>query len=316
VLSGGQKLTIDHGKAVGGEVNLDAITGDHDVMRAANFVISKNVTITGDFSKRSDFKLLGDLNNFGTVLATSTDVNKRSGAIRVDDINNFSGATIKSTIDLTLDAAGNLNNDGTIISSAGLTLVAGNAINNGGTISAKNDVSVLSSKVNNIKGQITSTTGNVNLEGTSDAALIVNNHGGTISAVNGAINARDAAYGGGYEVNADIESIDSIELVTESAKGKIAFAADVVVRTNSTTNGDIDISVEPFNPAIPAPLPRFNVNFITQLAGTVTLTGSGLKAKSPTSTIEGLDADLTVNNGLKTANITFGGNNTIRAQKQ
>lgn len=191
---GGQKLTIDRaGRATGGTVDLDAISGPQDVMRAANLVIANNVTTNGDFSKRSDFKLLGDLNNFGTVLASSSG-SANSGAIRADDINNYIGGTISSTVDLTLDAAGNLNNAGTISSTSGLTLSAGNAITNYGSISAARDVSLSATNINN-RGLMGSTSGSVNLNA-SNAALVVDNRRGTISAINGAINLRDSAYSG------------------------------------------------------------------------------------------------------------------------
>ncbi len=199
-LSGdGQKLIVDRsGRAIGGNVNLDAITGDHDVMRAANLVVANNVTTSGDFSRRSDFRLLGDLNNFGTVLALSGSSNARQGAIHADDINNFRGATINSNIDLTLDASGTLSNAGTIASSAGLTLTAGNTVNNYGSITAAKDLSFAAPNVNN-HGSIASTAGNVNLRGASDAALVVNNQHGVISALNGAVNLRESDYNGAFD---------------------------------------------------------------------------------------------------------------------
>jgi len=197
---GNQKITVNKsGIATGGEVDLSAITANNDVMRASDLVISKNVTTYGDFSKQSDFKLLGDLSNFGTVLA-SGGAGKNAGAIRADDINNFKGATISSNTDLTLDAAGNLNNDGTIVSAAGLTLSAGGAVNNSGSVSAQTDLNIASATVNN-GGSLSSNDGNVNLNGSDLAALNVNNAGGTISALNGAINIRSQAYTGEFNSN-------------------------------------------------------------------------------------------------------------------
>ena len=162
-------------------------------MRAANFVIANNVTIDGDFSRSSDFKLLGNLDNFGTVLASSSG-SARSGAIRADDINNYLGATISSTVDLTLDAAGHLNNAGSITSASGLRLTAGNAVTNYGSISAADDVGLAAPNINN-RGSISSAGGHVNLNA-PDAALVIDNRRGTISALHGAINLRDSAYAG------------------------------------------------------------------------------------------------------------------------
>ncbi len=220
---GGQKLSIDRsGRATGGDVDLDAITGPRDAMRAADFVVAKDVTISGDFSRRSDFKLLGNLDNFGTVLASSSG-SAHNGAIRADDINNYLGASINSTIDLTLDAAGNLNNAGTISSTSGLTLSAGNTITNYGSIKADGDVGFAASNVNN-RGSISSTTGNVNLSG-SNAALVIDNRRGTISALSGAINLRDSAYNG--DANSMIVGGDLLSKQFNMHAGQGTAVADV-----------------------------------------------------------------------------------------
>jgi len=197
IISGGtQTLTVDQaGRASGGSVELDSITSNSDRLRAANYVNATNVTTIGDFSKGSDFRLLGDLSNYGTVSAVSGSGNARSGAIRADDINNFKNATITSNVDLTLDASGTLNNSGTINSTGSLTLTAGGALSNSGTISAATNLDLGAATVNN-RGSMSSASGNVNLTGASDAVLQVNNRRGTISALNGAINLRDASYSG------------------------------------------------------------------------------------------------------------------------
>lgn len=192
----GQKLVIDRsGRAIGGDVDLDAITGPQDAMRAANFVVSNNVTTLGDFSKRSDFTLLGNLDNFGTVIASSSG-NSRNGSIHADDINNYIGATINSTVDLTLDAARNFNNAGTISSTGNLTINAGNAVTNYGSIAAAGDLGLTAPSVKNT-GSISSSGGNVNFNAL-DSALLVDNRNGTVSALKGAINLRDTSYGAAY----------------------------------------------------------------------------------------------------------------------
>lgn len=199
VLSGGvQKVSVDKaGRAIGGEVDLSALTDGNDVMRASALVVANNVTAYGDFGKRSDFRLLGDLDNYGTVQALSTDASVRGGAIRANDISNHTGASINSNVDLTLDASSNLLNNGSITSSGTLTLTAGGVMANSGTVSAQGDLNTNAAHVRNA-GTLSSASGNVNLNGSSDAsvALVVNNAGGTISANSGAINVRDTAYTG------------------------------------------------------------------------------------------------------------------------
>lgn len=186
--NGEQKLSIDKsGSATGGEVNLEAITGTHDVMRASNLLVSNNVTTIGDFARGSNFRILGDLNNYGTVRAISSEASVKSGSIRADDINNFKGATITSSIDLTLQANGDLNNRGAIVSSAGLNVSAGGAITNSGTITAENDFSSTASAINN-RGLIQSNSGQVNFDSNGSTVLSIDNSRGTISATNGSVN--------------------------------------------------------------------------------------------------------------------------------
>lgn len=199
-LGGGQTVTIDHsGRATGGNIDLETMASDRSTFRASELVIPVNVTTSGDFSRNSDFRLLGDLNNYGTLHALSGDGSPRSGSIRAVDINNFKGATISSDIsNLTLKASGDLNNFGTIESTGAVTLAADGSINNRGTARATNDLSLQSANINN-RGTIESTHGNINIEGSSLQALSVNNSSGTIKALNGSINLRDASYTGAFD---------------------------------------------------------------------------------------------------------------------
>lgn len=194
---GSQKVTLaGNGSATGGNVDLAALTSGNDVMRASNLVIAANVTTSGDFGKGADFKLLGNLDNYGTLQAFSTDGNVRAGAIRANDISNHSNALISSSVDLTLDASRNFRNEGTIVSSEGLTITAG-SVSNKGTMTATTTLSLNSGSVNN-SGLIQSTGGDLHLNGLASADLIVKNVGGTLSAVNGAVNLRDAAFDGTF----------------------------------------------------------------------------------------------------------------------
>ncbi len=194
VLSGGvQKLNVGHdGKAIGGEVDLAALTSEGDLMRASELVVPSKVTAFGDFAKRSDFRLLGDLDNFGTIQTVSSN-NSKSGLFQADSINNRSGASIVSAVDLTIEAKGNLTNDGVISSTQGLTLSAAGQINNSGEISAEKSLKFNSNGISN-SGLIESKTADVNFDGL-DTALTINNHGGTVAA-NGAINLRASSYSG------------------------------------------------------------------------------------------------------------------------
>ena len=199
-LGGGQTVTIDRqGRATGGNVDLEAIATDRAALRASELVIPVNVTTSGDFSRQSDFKLLGDLNNYGTLLAVSSDGSPRSGAIRAVEINNYKGATIRSDIsNLTLEASGDLHNLGNIEGSGVITLAAGGHVENHGTIRATNDLNVQTSMIHN-SGLMESTAGNVSLNGPASSTLSINNSRGTLQALNGAINLRDSSYTGEFD---------------------------------------------------------------------------------------------------------------------
>jgi adhesin HecA-like repeat protein len=204
---GGQQVQIDRaGRASGGTVDLSALTSGNSVMRASSLVVPTNVTTYGDFAKGSGFRLSGQLSNYGTVQVLSSDSSVRGGAIRANDISNHTGALISSTADLHLDATRNFTNYGDVLSTQGLTISAGGELKNAGRISSNNDLTINSSSVTN-RGVISSNLANVNLASTGDIA--VNNNRGTISAVNGAINVRDAAYTGvnnSYIISGDLVS--------------------------------------------------------------------------------------------------------------
>ncbi len=161
---GGQKVVINNaGAATGGDVDLSAITGKGDVLRASDLTVPVNVTTTGDFSKGSEFRLLGDLTNSGTVHALDGSGNGRGGTLRADSILNNSGALISSDVDLNLQGDKSITNYGTITSAGNLTLTSASITNRGSVSSAKD----------------------VSLNAAPDAAsLSVDNAGGTISAAN------------------------------------------------------------------------------------------------------------------------------------
>lgn len=231
--SGSQQLVLEKtGRATGGTVDLGALTQDNDVMRASNLVVAKDVTTYGDFGNRSDFRLLGDLDNYGTIHTDSSSKSVRSGTIRAEDINNFSGANITSSVALTLDASGNLNNSGTISSQESLTLTAGGAVNNSGIVNAKGDVNITSASVNN-RGSI-ATGANLNLNGASGFALTVNNSGGTLTAGN-AINVRDNSYADAFNSTISGGDLFSKQLNLNSGLGTVDVAVNALTGTVNQT---------------------------------------------------------------------------------
>lgn len=244
-LSGsGQKLILDaSGIANGGTLDLTAISGNNDPLRAANLTISSGVTTYGDFGKGSDFILKGDLNNYGSIYALSSRNNSRGGAIRADDITNQSGALISSVlpstltgtyspkVDLELNARGELTNHGTIESSGNLTLVSQSVptiassvpasdskITNSGTISAQDSVTLFGSTINN-SGTIGAVNGNIFIDGSATQDINVKNAGGTLSALNGHITLRTPTYYGTSGINITGGDLLSKELIMNGGNG-------------------------------------------------------------------------------------------------
>lgn len=220
VLSGSaQGLVLDNsGRAVGGQVDLVAVTDRDDRLKANSLVNPEGVTIYGDFGRRSDFSLHGDLTNLGNLYAYSSSSQRLGGSIKADNLVNGDGALISSAlstsqasllgastspIDLNLHAVHDFSNSGQIESSGNLTITAGNSIKNTGEsatpkITAVKSVNLVSPSVLN-HGEITSTTGDVTFD--SASVLNVNNSNGTIAARNGAINVRSSAYDGAFDSN-------------------------------------------------------------------------------------------------------------------
>ncbi|MDZ4837692.1 MAG: hypothetical protein SGJ27_28230, partial [Candidatus Melainabacteria bacterium] len=167
-LAGEQQIVLDNnGRAIGGSVDLDAITSGGSPMRAVSLTVPVNVTASGDFAKNADFRLHGDLSNYGNIEVYSSNAEVKNGAISADDIFNHANASIESNVGLTINAYGSLLNMGTIKADDILTINTGN-VRNAGTIS--------------------STHSAVNFNGIAGSALNLDNQGGSILAKQNDIN--------------------------------------------------------------------------------------------------------------------------------
>jgi len=256
---GGQRISIDNaGRAVGGEVDLGALTDQGDLLRASSLVVAENVTTHVDFGKHSDFRLNGDLSNFGTINASNGNGDSKGGAIRAVDLTNHEGALIQSAVDLILEADGNLLNNGTISSAANLTVSAGGSLVNDGALSAAGSIDVKAANVRN-SGLVRAENGNVNLRGFLEAPLVINNTGGTIEAANGAVAVRDNTYTGVHDSSLFGGDVLSRELSLNSGNGLISVdvgkltgvvnqtgtAAHLKAATDVLSLGDICLTGDP-----------------------------------------------------------------------
>ncbi len=206
---GHQSLVIDRsGRGAGGQFSLSNIDDAGRSIRASSLVVPENVSAVGNFGRSSDFRLTGDLVNYGKVYAASDGPEGNRANIVAHDIVNHQDATISSVlppsvetsstiaqgpVDLHLSASNDLSNFGTISSSGTLTLEAGGHVHNAGSASAQSNVSIQSSTILN-SGFITSVRSDVTLSTPTATNMSVNNTGGTINALNGNINIREEGY--------------------------------------------------------------------------------------------------------------------------
>lgn len=254
-LGEGQTLQISHdGRASGGTLSIDALTTD-SAMRASSLVISSGVTATGNFSKGTAFKLTGDLSNFGTMLLAS---DKRGASLQGDDVLIGNGALISAVGDLHVGAAKSFLNNGSVTAGGALVVTAGNSIKNTTSLSAAKDVTLYAAAIEN-SGSVTSGDGNVNVYGPSAASLVFNNSGGTVNALNGSINFREADYTG--ESNSAITGGDLfsravnmntgrgvMDLAVNHITGTVSqsgYAAHVSADTDTLNLGNICLTGDP-----------------------------------------------------------------------
>ncbi|MBX9951717.1 MAG: hypothetical protein K2Y39_21280 [Candidatus Obscuribacterales bacterium] len=193
LLAGGQTVVLDaNGRATGGNVDLSAMTSGNHLMKVDDLVVPVAVTASGDFAKGGDVRIEGDLINSGSINVLS-DRGNVAALISADNITNNQGASINSTVsELTLAADHAFNNLGTINSAGSLTISGQDSVSNSGSIVAQQQIHLISPVVAN-SGTISSSTADVTFDALG-SNLSVNNSGGTVSALNGAINIRNADY--------------------------------------------------------------------------------------------------------------------------
>ncbi len=80
--AGGQKLDIDSsGRAIGGEVDLSALTSGNQTLKVKDLAIPVAVTAAGDFGKGGDVRISGDLLNSGSIVAYSSEKRVQNASI-------------------------------------------------------------------------------------------------------------------------------------------------------------------------------------------------------------------------------------------
>ena len=273
---GAQTIVLDrNGRADGGSFSLNSLLLSGVPLQISELVVPKNVSALDYLSANSNIKLSGDLLNYGSIIDLSKGaqsvsanfsaldiVNERTGLITT---NNAGGSGGSGTVDLALTAAKDFTNLGAVSSSGTLAIFAGGNLANGSTISgagannaivssasikASGDVSLQSTTIVN-SGLVSSSNGNINL-GTGAGAsgnqtLNVNNTNGTISALNGAINIREAGYSGTGNANISGGNLLSQALNLSAGAGTINVNVDELTGTVNSSGNAVHVEARTQN---------------------------------------------------------------------
>lgn len=208
LVTGTQDIHLNtEGQAVGGHFTL----GSLNTNLLASLVVPGGVTAIG--SAATHLNVTGTLSTAGSLVGTASPTQAwRNFVVSAGDVSVASGGLITTVVpsaiaslvsatnepvNLSLSSMTNIVNAGTISASGIVTLSALGSITNAAqaTISGANGVNLFAGSgqlVNN--GVISSVVGNVNLNCANTANFVVNNLGGQISALDGAINFRTSQF--------------------------------------------------------------------------------------------------------------------------
>lgn len=273
---GSQTLVLGAlGNAIGGTFHLNG-SGSLD-----SLVIPRGVTALGNFSAADALNLSGNLSNSGRLYLYSTDAASNVAAINAQNIYNNRGGLLSSvlpstllsqiggisSLSLDLSAINNIINAGIIRSSGSITLTAGNSIINAlpqgvvGVAPLVQAATNLNLNANNIvnSGVMQALAGNINIAGMTSGNINFNNQNGTLKALLGQINVRDALFNtksnfdllGGTLLSQQLNIFSGDGVATVNAKEisglvKItAGEAHVSVQKGDLNLGEINLSGDP-----------------------------------------------------------------------
>lgn len=269
--SGLQTLRIgEAGNAIGGKFSLGALASGP----LAGLSIPQGVRLVQNFANLTSLNFAGNLSNAGKIVALSTAGGQASAEFVAQNIHNLptgvitsftpAVATRVSDLDLFLTAVQDIVNQGRIISAGNLTLSAGGSISNLSSVSqqaavqANNSVNFNAANIVN-SGLINAASGNINFNTIMPHDIIINNSLGVISALNGSINVREAAFNDAFDIDLNggnwlsrslnlWSGLGSISGDVENISGALstyATAAEILSKSDVLTLGTICISGDP-----------------------------------------------------------------------
>jgi hypothetical protein len=254
VTGGTQNLGLDAaGRAVSGNFNVHSLP--QSVLNS--LTIPTGVSAIHNFAASNTLNLVGNLTNNGTLYAVSTNSGTTVANIAASNIFNNVNALLTSVLpanglagyqsaigglNLNLTAINDIINAGTISSAGSLTASAGGSIVNSGSaalMQAIGNINLNSANLTNA-GLIASTNANLNMATAGN--LFVNNAGGRLEALNGAINVRDTAFSS--KSNTTLAGGDWIAkaLNINSGQGKVNVNVGEVVGTVNVNAGELHLT--------------------------------------------------------------------------
>jgi hypothetical protein len=263
--SGMQSILIGaNGNAIGGQVSLTATTAE----ALANLVIPSGVTAVRDFGIAKELNVIGNLTNSGSLYALSTNEAVNTAVINATNVFNNQGAVLSSVLPaslVTADALASLHlhvnavndviNAGVIKSSGNLSIVAGGSIVNAlpagvsgaaPSMEAANSLNLIANNIIN-SGAMVAVANNISISATNTSQIVVNNIGGTMQALLGSINFRDANFSAKSNLDILGGSLLSKEVNVFSGEGIANInVRDLTGRLNVKA-GEVHVSAETAN---------------------------------------------------------------------
>lgn len=258
--SGRQQLTV----GAGGNATGGSLLVTNTSQPGGGIVVPSGVVLR---DAATVLNLTGNLVNSGTIFASPLNFTSSSLAtmtINAANIFNQVGGVITTVpltgtasappVNLILSAVSNIVNAGRISSSGDLTLSAGgtitNALPSGVTgpqpvMQAANNINFVLGNVGQSAslinaGLITATTGSINIASQNIGNIIVNNAGGTLSALSGGINVRDSQFSGNYDVSLTGGDLLSKEVNIFSGTGNVYVNVDQLTGKLNVSAGGVD----------------------------------------------------------------------------
>ena len=294
VSSGSQSIQLGAaGNAVGGSLAIGPRFGQF----IQSLTIPQNVTVLDNVAVAGALNLAGSLTNGGKIFFFSTTPAVQTASLSAASINNLSGALVTtvlpvnllpsslnaiSGLNLNLSAAGNITNSGTISSAGNLNVFAGRGVTNAlpagvssiaPVMHAVNNVAI-SSAIGNIvnQGIIGSQLGNINFSAPALQNLNLTNAGGLISAPQGSINFRDAAFTGANNLSVLGGNLQSQAVNAYSGNGVVQISVNEIVGKTNVYAGEAHIAAATNNLVLGDMVLSGDPTFYNQ-AGDITIAG-------------------------------------------